>query len=97
MYLNQYKQNKNDSINDNKGGNSRNNKNDDDNTIIISIVITIVMIITSLFQPSDFSAGYTTVMIRISKTVTRYYHWKLYIFETERKYKYRTITNWTNQ
>ena len=55
MYLNQYKQNKNDSINNNNGDNSKNNKNDDGNTIII-----IVIIINSLFQPGDFSAGSTT-------------------------------------
>ena len=55
MYLNQYKQDKNDSINDNNGDNSKTNKNNDDNTIII-----IVMIINSLFQPDDFSAGSTT-------------------------------------
>ena len=55
MYLNQYKQDKNDSINDNNGDNSKTNKNNDDNTIII-----IVIIINSLFQPGDFSAGSTT-------------------------------------
>ena len=55
MCLNQYKQNKNDSINDNNGDNSKNNKNNDGNTIIITAII-----INSLFQPGDFSAGSTT-------------------------------------
>ena len=55
MYLNQYKQNKNDSVNNNNGGNSKNNKNDDGNTVIITIVI----IINSLFQPGEFSVGST--------------------------------------
>ena len=53
MQLNQYKENKNDSINNN-GDNSK-NKNNDGNTIII-----IVIIIKSLFQPGDFSAESTT-------------------------------------
>ena len=56
MYLNQYKQNKNNSINNNNDDNSTNNKNNDGNTIIIAIVI----ILNSLFQPGDFSAGSTT-------------------------------------
>ena len=62
MYLNQYKLNKNDSINDSNGDNSKNNKNNDGNTIII-----IVIIINSLFQPGDFSAGSTTGYL-LSKT-----------------------------
>ena len=57
MYLNQYKQNKNDSINNN-GDNSKTNKNDDGNTTII--IIMMVMMINNLFQPRDFSAGSTT-------------------------------------
>ena len=67
MYLNQYKQNKNDSINNNNGDNSKNNKNDDGNTIIITVIIIIVIIINSLFQPGDFSAGSTTGYL-LSKT-----------------------------
>ena len=55
MYLNQYKQNKNDSINKNNGDSSKNNKSKDGNTIIIIIII--VIMINSLFQPADFSAG----------------------------------------
>ena len=47
MYLNQYKQNKNDSVNNNNGDNSKNNK-------------IIVIIIKSLFQLGDFSTGSTT-------------------------------------
>ena len=35
MYLNQYKQNKSDSIDNKNGDNSKNNKNDDGNTISI--------------------------------------------------------------
>ena len=58
MYLNQYKQNENDSINNN-GDNSKNNKNDDGNAIIIIIAIT-----NSLFQPGNFSAGSTTGNMR---------------------------------
>ena len=54
MQLSQYKENKNDSINNNNGDNSI-NKNDDGNTMII-----IVTIINSLFQPGDFSAKSTT-------------------------------------
>ena len=57
MYLNQYKQNKNDSINKNNGDSSKNNKSKDGNTIIIIIIIIIVIMINSLFQPGDFSAG----------------------------------------
>ena len=49
MYLNQYKQNKKGTINNNNGDNSKNNKNDDGNTIIRN----------SLLQPGDFSAGST--------------------------------------
>ena len=60
MQLKQYKENKNDSINNNNGDNSVSNKNDDGNTIIIMIIIIIVIIINSLFQPGDFSAGFTT-------------------------------------
>ena len=56
MYLNQYKQNKNDSINKNNGDSSKNNKSKDGNTIIIIIIIIVIMI-NSLFQPADFSAG----------------------------------------
>ena len=56
MQLNQYKENKNDTINNNYGDNSK-SKNDDGNTIIIIIVI---IIINSLFQPDDFSAEPTT-------------------------------------
>ena len=51
MFLNQRKQTKNDSINNN-GDNSKNNKNNDGNTIII--------IINSLFQPDNLPAGLTT-------------------------------------
>ena len=50
MFLNQRKQTKNDSINNN-GDNSKNNKNNDGNTIII--------IINSLFQPDNLPAGLT--------------------------------------
>ena len=64
MQLKQYKENKNDSINNNNGDNSVSNKNDDGNTIIIMIIIIIiiiiVIIINILFQPGDFSAGFTT-------------------------------------
>ena len=65
MYLNQYKQNKNDSINNNNGDNSKNNKNDDGNIIII-----IMIIIKSLFQPGDFSGGSTTDMGTITFFIT---------------------------
>ena len=52
MFLNQRKQTKNDSINNN-GDNSKNDdKNNDGNTIII--------IINSLFQPDNLPAGLTT-------------------------------------
>ena len=73
MYLNQYLENKNDSINNNNGDNSKNNKNDDGNIIIIKIIviiiiiiviITIIVIINSLFQPSNFSTGFTTVAVQ---------------------------------
>ena len=65
MHLNQRKQKRHDSINNYNGDNSKGNKNDDGNTIIIIKMITmkIVVIINSLFQPSDFSAGSTTVNI----------------------------------
>ena len=63
MYLNQYKQNENDSINNNNGDNSKNNKNDDGNAII-TIVIIIIAIRNSLFQPGNFSAGSTTGNMR---------------------------------
>ena len=53
MYLNEYKQNNNDSIKNN-GDNSKNNKNYDGNTIIIIIII---IVINCLFQPGGFSAG----------------------------------------
>ena len=65
MCLNQYKQNKSDSINnndnnsDNNSNNMKNNKNDDGNKIIITIII-VMIIINNLFQPSDFSAESTT-------------------------------------
>ena len=55
MYLNEYKQNNNDSIKNN-GDNSKNNKNFDGNTIIIIIII-IIIVINCLFQPGGFSAG----------------------------------------
>ena len=55
MYLNEYKQNNNDSIKNN-GDNSKNNKNYDGNTIIIIIII-IIIVINCLFQPGGFSAG----------------------------------------
>ena len=54
MFLNQYKQNKSDSINNsNNGDNSKNNKNWDRNTIIVLIAI------NRLFQTGDFSTGST--------------------------------------
>ena len=56
MQLRQYKENKNDSINNDNGDNSK-NKNDDGNTIII-----IVIIINSLFQPGDFATKSTTAI-----------------------------------
>ena len=74
MYLNQYLENKNDSINNTNGDNSKNNKNDDGNIIIIKIIviiiiiimviITIIVIINSLYQPSNFSTGFTTVAVQ---------------------------------
>ena len=69
MYLNQYKQNINDSINNNSNGdNSKNNKSDDGNTtIIIIITIIIVIIIIIIFQSGDFSAGSTTDSIFVAK------------------------------
>ena len=71
MYLNQYKQNINDSINNNNNGdNSKNNKSDDGNTtiiIIIIITIIIVIIIIIVFQSGDFSAGSTTDSIFVAK------------------------------
>ena len=69
MYLNQYKQNINDSINNNNSGdNSQNNKSDDGNTtIIIIITIIIVIIIIIIFQSGDFSAGSTTDSIFVAK------------------------------
>ena len=55
MQLSQYKENKNDSINNNNGDNSKKKiKNDDGNTKVI--------IINSLFQPGDFSAKSATVI-----------------------------------
>ena len=61
MYLNQYKQNKNDSINNNNDDNSKNDKDYDGNTIkIIIIIIIVIIIINSLFQPGDFFAGSAT-------------------------------------
>ena len=62
MYLNRYKQHKNDG-NNNNGDNdkNKNDDNEDDNnkkTIIITKLI--VIIIKILFQPGDFSAGSTT-------------------------------------
>ena len=64
MYLNQYKQNKNDCVNNNNGYNSKNNKNGDGNKIItIKITTTIkVIIINSLhvFQSGEFPAASTT-------------------------------------
>ena len=54
MFLNQYKQNKSDSINNsNNGDNSKNNKNGDRNTIIVLTTI------NRLFQTGDFSTGST--------------------------------------
>ena len=41
MYLNQYKQNKSDSISNNNGDNNNNNKNDDGKFIIIIIMVII--------------------------------------------------------
>ena len=64
MYLNQYKQNKNDCVNNNNGYNSKNSKNGDGNKIItIKITTTIkVIIINSLhvFQSGEFPAASTT-------------------------------------
>ena len=48
MHLNQYKQNKNDSIINKNGDNSKNNKNDDGNTIIIIVTTIIIVIIKGL-------------------------------------------------
>ena len=61
MYLNQYKQNKNDSINNN-GDNSKNNKNDNGNTVLLLLLLLLIIVIitNSLFQSGDFSAGSTT-------------------------------------
>ena len=70
MQLNQYKENKNDSINTNNGDNSK-NKNDDGNTIIIIIVI----IINSLFQPDDFSAE-STAALHVRRSPQR----KIFVF-----------------
>ena len=61
MYLNQYKQNKDDSIDNNNGDNSKNNKNSDGNTIIVIIIV----IINSLFQPGVFSTGFNTAISKV--------------------------------
>ena len=58
MQLSQYKENRNDSINNKNGDNSK-NKNGDGNTIII-------VIINTLFQPGDFSAKSTTVSVPLT-------------------------------
>ena len=55
MYLNQYNENKSDSINNNNDDNSKNNKNCDGNKIVI-----ITIIINNLFQPGDCFSGSTT-------------------------------------
>ena len=55
MYLNQYNENKSDSINNNNDDNSKNNKNCDGNKIVI-----ITITINNLFQPGDCFSGSTT-------------------------------------
>ena len=56
MYLNQFKQNKSDSINNNNCDSSKSNKTDDGNAIIIMIII------SNLFQSGDFSAESTAAI-----------------------------------
>ena len=74
MYLNQYKQNKNDSININDDDNCKNKKYDDGNTVVIKIIMIIILtiirtrimimiIINRLFQSGDFSAGSTVDLV----------------------------------
>ena len=100
MYLNQYKQNKNDSINNNNDDNSKNDKDYDGNTIIIIIIIVIIIIIiiviiiiiiiiviiiiNSLFQPGDFFAGSATDILN---KLTSFHLNIQFTFELQKKKK----------